>query len=78
MADNLENNLQDNSVQTQPLQIRQVPAGNAWAWIASGFQIFKAYPLMWIVLFIIYLIIVIPLSFIPVLGTVFGLSLIHI
>ncbi|MGB2833074.1 MAG: BPSS1780 family membrane protein [Methylotenera sp.] len=72
MADNLENNLQDNSVQTQPLQIRQVPAGNAWAWIASGFQIFKAYPLMWIVLFIIYLIIVIPLSFIPVLGTVFG------
>lgn len=57
---------------TKPLQIRQVPASHAWRWIVSGFQIFKAYPAMWIILFIIYLAIVIPLSMIPLFGTVFG------
>ncbi|NOT65385.1 MAG: hypothetical protein HOP06_05030 [Methylotenera sp.] len=57
---------------TKPLQIKQVPASHAWRWIVSGFQIFKAYPAMWIILFIIYLAIVIPLSMIPLFGTVFG------
>lgn len=56
----------------KPLQIRQVPAANAWGWIVSGFQIFKAYPAMWVILFIIYLVIIIPLSLIPLFGNVFG------
>ena len=52
------------------LHIRQVPAGNAWAWISSGFQVFKAYPAMWIILFVIYLAIVVPISLIPVAGSI--------
>jgi uncharacterized membrane protein len=52
------------------LEIRQVPAANAWAWIVSGFELFKAYPAMWVVLFIIYLAIVVPISLIPILGSV--------
>ena len=53
-----------------PLESRQVPAGNAWAWIVSGFNLFKANPVMWIVILLIYLAIIIPISFIPVIGSV--------
>jgi uncharacterized membrane protein len=52
------------------LEIRQVPAGNAWAWIVSGFNLFKANPVMWIVIMLIYLAIIIPISLIPVIGSV--------
>ena len=59
----------ENSI-TTPLESRQVPAGNAWAWIVSGFNLFKANPVMWIVILLIYLAIIIPISFIPVIGSV--------
>jgi uncharacterized membrane protein len=54
----------------KPLEIRQVPAGNAWAWIVSGFDLFKANPAMWIIILVIYLAIIIPISLIPVIGSV--------
>ncbi len=53
-----------------PLESRQVPAANAWAWIVSGFNLFKANPVMWIVILLIYLAIIIPISLIPVIGSV--------
>lgn len=56
--------------QNQSLTIRQVPVGNAWAWIVSGFQLFKANPAMWIILLVIYLAIMIPISMLPVIGSV--------
>jgi len=59
----------ENSINT-PLESRQVPAGNAWVWIVSGFHLFKANPVMWIVILLIYLAIIIPISFIPVIGSV--------
>lgn len=59
----------DNSINS-PLESRQVPAGNAWAWIVSGFNLFKANPVMWIVILLIYLAIIIPISLIPVIGSV--------
>jgi uncharacterized membrane protein len=59
----------ENSINT-PLESRQVPAGNAWAWIVSGFNLFKANPVMWIVILLIYLAIIIPISLIPVIGSV--------
>ncbi len=68
----MSDNSAQSPAQTQPLQIRQVPVSNAWAWIVSGFEIFKAYPVMWIVLFVIYLVIVIPLSMIPLFGQFLG------
>ncbi len=58
------------NLQNQPLTIRQVPAGNAWAWIVSGFHLFKANPAMWIILLVIYLAIMIPISLLPVVGSV--------
>jgi uncharacterized membrane protein len=54
----------------KPLEIRQVPAGNAWTWIVSGFQLFKANPVMWIIILLIYLAIIIPISLVPVIGSV--------
>ncbi|MSP86677.1 MAG: hypothetical protein EXR42_04675 [Methylotenera sp.] len=53
-----------------PLEIRQVPAANAWAWVVSGFELFKAYPAMWIIILVIYLAIIIPISLIPVIGSI--------
>ena len=61
MAENLPN---------QPLTIKQVPVGNAWLWIVSGFNLFKANPAMWIILLVIYLAIMIPVSLLPVVGSV--------
>ncbi len=56
--------------QIKTLQIKQVPAGNAWSWIVSGFELFKANPAMWIILFVIYLAIIVPISLIPLIGSV--------
>ena len=61
MAENLE---------TQPLTIKQVPIGSAWAWVVNGFTLFKANPAMWIILLVIYLAIMIPISLLPVIGSV--------
>ena len=57
-------------LQIDSLQIKQVPAANAWAWIVSGFNLFKANPGMWIILFVIYLLIIVPISLIPVVGSI--------
>lgn len=57
-------------LEIKPLTIRQVPAGNAWAWIINGFNLFKANPVMWIILLVIYLVIMIPVSMLPVIGSV--------
>lgn len=66
MAENAQNQPQ----QAKTLVIRQVPVGNAWAWIVSGFQLFKANPAMWIILLVIYLAIMIPISLLPVVGSI--------
>jgi uncharacterized membrane protein len=66
MAQDLDNN----SLQTTSLQIKQVPAANAWAWTVRGFELFKANPAMWIILFVIYLAIMVPISLVPVIGSV--------
>ncbi len=53
-----------------PLESRQVSAGQAWVWIVGGFELFKANPVMWIVILLIYLAIIIPISLVPVIGSV--------
>lgn len=60
----------DNNSLTTSLQIKQVPAANAWAWTVRGFELFKANPAMWIILFVIYLAIMVPISLVPVIGSV--------
>ncbi|CAN1531292.1 hypothetical protein MCETALH18_01443 [Methylophilaceae bacterium] len=51
-------------------QFRQVPASHAWAWTVRGFQLFRANPAMWIILWVIYLAIILPISMIPLIGSV--------
>lgn len=63
MAENLQN---------QVVSIRQVPASSGWSWILSGFHLFKANPAMWIILLVIYLAIMVPISLVPVVGSVVG------
>ena len=57
-------------VPMKSLEIRQVPAVNAWAWIVNGFELFKDNPVMWIIILLIYLAIIIPISLIPIIGSV--------
>lgn len=52
------------------LQSRQVPAGQSWAWITQGFRLFRANPVMWVVILLIYLAIILPISFVPVIGSI--------
>jgi uncharacterized membrane protein len=66
MAQDIDNH----SLEVTPLQIKQVPAANAWAWTVQGFDLFKANPAMWIILFVIYLAIMVPISLVPVIGSV--------
>jgi len=49
---------------------RSVNAGDGWKWITQGFALFKSNPGMWIVLFIIYLIIGVILSKVPMIGPI--------
>lgn len=58
------------NVSNDSIEIRQVPASNAWSWIVSGFELFKANPAMWIIILVIYLAIIIPVSLVPVIGSV--------
>jgi len=52
------------------MEVRQVNAGNGWNWISGGFAIFKQSPVIWIVLFFIYVLIGMALSIIPVIGPI--------
>ena len=54
----------------QNLSIQQVPISHAWHWVVNGFRLFKSNPAMWIILLVIYLAIMIPLSMLPVVGSV--------
>jgi hypothetical protein len=47
---------------------RAVPAGNGWAWIASGWELFKRQPGMWIGIIVVFALILIVASLIPVAG----------
>ena len=66
MAQDLDNK----PLQVTSLQIKQVPVANAWAWTVRGLELFKANPAMWIILFVIYLAIMVPISLVPVIGSV--------
>ena len=48
---------------------RPVPAGRGWGWVADAWPLFRDYPGAWIGACLIYALIMIALSFIPVLGT---------
>ncbi|MDP3482412.1 MAG: BPSS1780 family membrane protein, partial [Sulfuricella sp.] len=50
------------------MEIRKVGPGQGWRWIADGFGLFRKNPPIWITLFVIYFLIVIVVSVVPVVG----------
>ncbi|MDD2834034.1 MAG: BPSS1780 family membrane protein [Methylotenera sp.] len=56
--------------QIQTIKVRQVPALNGYQWIMQGIDLFRLNPVMWVILLVLYLLIMIPVSLIPVLGSI--------
>ena len=50
------------------MEVRKVGTGQGWQWIKNGYSLFRKNPPIWITLFVIYFLIVIVLSIIPVVG----------
>jgi hypothetical protein len=46
------------------------PAGNGWSWIAAAWNLFKRQPGLWIGMWLLFVVILIGMSVIPLLGTV--------
>jgi len=47
---------------------RKVPAGNGWLWITQGWDLFKQSPGMWIGVYLIFTLMVMAMSLIPLAG----------
>lgn len=47
---------------------RSVPAGHGWQWLASAWALFKRTPGVWIVIFILYFVVIMVCSIIPIAG----------
>jgi uncharacterized membrane protein len=54
---------------------RGVPAGRGWSWITEGWGLFKESPVIWIVNFVLFILIVIGIQLVPVLGGIAGMLL---
>jgi len=55
---------------TSTIDVHTTKAGDGWIWIKQGFALFRQNPMMWIVLFIIYLLIGMVLSYVPIVGPI--------
>ena len=49
---------------------RTVDAGRGWEWIASGFELFKKQPGIWVLLFVVFAVCVTLVGLVPLLGSV--------
>lgn len=47
---------------------QRVPAGRGWAWVKEGFSLFGRSPGMWIANYIVFFVIVVVLSFVPLIS----------
>jgi uncharacterized membrane protein len=47
---------------------RTVEAGQGWEWIASGFDLFKKQPGIWVLLFVVFAVCMILIGLVPLLG----------
>ena len=56
--------------------IKSLPAMAGWGWITQAFGLFKKSPLIWILLFIIWIVLNILGQFIPVIGPI-AMSLLY-
>jgi hypothetical protein len=63
---------EDGDLLTDP---RLVSAGDAVGWLRAGLELFKQAPGTWIAILIVFMVITVGLSFIPILGVLTGLLL---
>jgi uncharacterized membrane protein len=57
------------ALRSSPPPIAAVEAGNGLAWWAEGWRMFTGAPGVWLVITVLYLVIMVILSFVPVLGS---------
>lgn len=50
--------------------IKSVPFINGWHWIVAGFRMYRENPVMWVILFVIYFLIMMPVSMVPIVGSI--------
>lgn len=50
--------------------VKSVPFSNGWQWIVTGFRMYRENPVMWVILFVIYFLIMLPVSMIPMIGSI--------
>jgi uncharacterized membrane protein len=52
-----------------------VPAGHGWTWIASGWDVFKREPALWIGMVLSLVVILVVLAFVPFFGSILSMAL---
>ncbi len=52
------------------MEARSVQTAHGWQWIVDGFALFRQSPVIWIVLFLVYLLIGMALSLVPMIGSI--------
>jgi uncharacterized membrane protein len=52
---------------------RKLPAGRGWSWFAAAWGLFKASPLIWIVNFVLFAVIMIAVQLVPIAGGIIGI-----
>jgi hypothetical protein len=58
------------------MRARLVPGSNGWRWLAEGWKLFRASPLMWLVLVSAYWMLMSVVSILPFVGVVAAVSLV--
>ncbi len=58
------------------MQARLVPGSRGWRWLAEGWKIFRAGPVMWLALVFAYLMLMTAVSIIPFAGVVAALTMV--
>lgn len=48
---------------------RRVGAGQGWTWVAAGWKLFAAAPLMWVIAMVVLFVLAIVMGFVPLLGS---------
>jgi hypothetical protein len=61
-----------------PVSARSVDAGRGWDWIASGFDLFKKAPGIWILTIVIFFVCSIVIGIIPVIGPIANIIVMQI
>jgi uncharacterized membrane protein len=49
---------------------RGLPAGAGWDWVARGWKLFVAAPLMWVVSIVVLFVLAIVMAFVPIIGSI--------